>query len=81
MFCFKDVTYDPFFAELIEIDDDDTLTVNFNMKRITNFTNSVSGQVFDSTNTINIDKGIIIVRTVHTFLLRYQKETNFLQIH
>ena len=60
---FKDSTYDPFFAELIEIDDDDTLTVNFNMKRITNFTNSVSGQVFDSTNTINIDKGIIIVRT------------------
>jgi hypothetical protein len=60
---FKDSTYDPFFAELVEIDDGVTTTINFNMKKFNDITKSISGQVFDSTNNINMDKGIIIVRT------------------
>ncbi|HEY7750678.1 MAG TPA: carboxypeptidase-like regulatory domain-containing protein, partial [Ignavibacteriaceae bacterium] len=59
---FHDSTYDPFFADLVEIDEDDTLTIDFNLRRITDFTKSVSGQVYDSSNGTVLDKGIIIVR-------------------
>jgi len=59
---FHDSTYDPFFAGLVEVDEDDTVTINFNMKRITDFTKSVSGQVYDSLNGTVLDKGIIVVR-------------------
>ncbi len=59
---FHDSTFDPFFAEVIELDEDDVLTIDFNLKRITDFTKSVSGIVHDSTNGAVLDKGIIIVR-------------------
>lgn len=60
---FYDSTYDPFFAKLLEVDDDETVIVNFNMKKINDFTKSVSGQVYDSTQGNLINKGIVIVRT------------------
>jgi len=60
---FHDTTYDPFFAQLIELDSGDVKTINFNLKRIDNPNLSVSGQIIDSTNVINVNKGIIIVRT------------------
>ena len=60
---FHDSTYDPFFAELVELDSGDVKTINFNLKRIDNPNLSVSGQIIDSLNGINVNKGIIIVRT------------------
>ncbi len=60
---FHDSTYDPFFAELVELDSGDVKTINFNLKRIDNPNLSVSGQIIDSVNGINVNKGIIIVRT------------------
>lgn len=60
---FHDSTYDPFFAQLVELDSGDVKTINFNLKRIDNPNLSVSGQIIDSTNVINVNKGIIIVRT------------------
>ena len=60
---FHDSTYDPFFAELVELDSGDVKTINFNLKRIDNPNLSVSGQIIDSINGINVNKGIIIVRT------------------
>jgi len=60
---FYDSTYDPFFAKLLEVDDDDTVIVNFNMKKINDFTKSISGQVYDSTQGNLVNKGIVIVRT------------------
>jgi hypothetical protein len=60
---FHDSTYDPFFAKLLEVDYDETVIVNFNMKKINDFTKSISGQVYDSTQGNLISKGIVIVRT------------------
>jgi hypothetical protein len=60
---FHDSTYDPFFAELVELDSGDVNTINFNLKRIDNPNLSVSGQIIDSVSGINVNKGIIIVRT------------------
>jgi hypothetical protein len=59
---FHDSTYDPFFAKFINLDDEDSTTINFNLEKITDFSNSISGQVFDSLNGNGINKGIIIVR-------------------
>lgn len=60
---FHDSTYDPFFAELVELDSGDVKTIDFNLKKIENSNLSVSGQIIDSINGINANKGIIIVRT------------------
>jgi len=60
---FHDSTYDPFFGQLVELDSGDVKTINFNLKRIDNPNLSVSGQIIDSVNGINVNKGIIIVRT------------------
>ena len=60
---FHDSTYDPYFAELVELDSGDVKTINFNLKKIDNPSLSVSGQIIDSINGINVNKGIIIVRT------------------
>jgi len=60
---FHDSTYDPFFAEFVELDSGDVKTIDFNLKPIDNPNLSVSGQVIDSTSGIQINKGIIIVRT------------------
>ena len=48
---------------MVELDSGDVKTINFNLKRIDNPNLSVSGQVIDSVNGINVNKGIIIVRT------------------
>ncbi len=60
---FHDSTYDPFFAEFVELDSGDVKTINFNLKKIDDPDLSVSGQIIDSINGINVNKGIIIVRT------------------
>lgn len=60
---FHDSTYDPFFAELVELDSGDVKTIDFNLKKIDSSNFSVSGQIIDSINGINANKGIIIVRT------------------
>ena len=60
---FHDSTYDPFFAEFIKLDSGDVKTIDFNLKRTINNNLSVSGQIIDSINGINVNKGIIIVRT------------------
>ena len=60
---FHDSTYDPFFAEFVQLDSGDVKTIDFNLKRIDNPNISVSGQIIDSINGINVNKGIIIVRT------------------
>jgi len=60
---FHDSTYDPFFAQIVELDSGDIKTIDFNLKRIYNNNLSVSGQIIDSINGINVNKGIIIVRT------------------
>jgi hypothetical protein len=59
---FHDSTYDPFFAEFVELDSGDVKTVDFNLKRIINNNLSVSGQIIDSINGINVNKGIVIIR-------------------
>jgi hypothetical protein len=60
---FNDSTYDPFFAEFVQLDSGIVRTIDFNLKRIDDFGLSVSGQIIDSINGINVNKGIIIVRT------------------
>ena len=60
---FHDSTYDPFFAQFVVLDSGDVKTIDFNVKRIDDNNLSVSGQIIDSINGINVDKGIIIVRT------------------
>ncbi len=60
---FHDSTYDPFFAEFVELDSGDVKTIDFNLKKIDSNNLSVSGQIIDSINGINVNKGIIIVRT------------------
>lgn len=60
---FHDSTYDPFFAEFVELDSGNVKTIDFNLKRIDGSNLSVSGQIIDSINGINVNKGIIIVRT------------------
>jgi hypothetical protein len=60
---FHDSTYDPFFAEFVELDSGDVKAINFNLKRLDDPDLSVSGQIIDSINGINVNKGIIIVRT------------------
>ena len=60
---FHDSTYDPFFAEFVEIDSGTTRTIDFNLLAIEDTIFSVSGQIIDSTTGINANKGIIIVRT------------------
>ncbi len=60
---FHDSTYDPFFGQFVELDSGDVKTINFNLKRIDNPNLSVSGQIIDSVNGVNVNKGIIIVRT------------------
>jgi len=59
---FHDSTYDPFFAELVPLDSGDVKTIDFNLKRIENNNFSVSGQIIDSINGINVNKGIVIIR-------------------
>ena len=51
---FHDSTYDPFFAELVELDSGDVKTIDFNLKKIENSNLSVSGQIIDSINGINV---------------------------
>lgn len=60
---FHDSTYDPFFAQFVNLDSGDVKTIDFNLKRIDDNNLSVSGQIIDSINGNNVDKGIIIVRT------------------
>ena len=60
---FHDSTYDPFFAEFVQLDSGTVRTIDFNLKKIDDPNLSVSGQIIDSTNGINVNKGIIIVRT------------------
>lgn len=71
---FHDSTYDPFFAELVELDSGDVKTIDFNLKKIDNSSLSVSGQIIDSVNGINVNKGIIIVRTGTHVPVPFSKE-------
>ncbi|MBE0572857.1 MAG: carboxypeptidase regulatory-like domain-containing protein [Ignavibacteriaceae bacterium] len=75
---FHDSTYDPFFAELVELDSGDVKTINFNLKKIENNSLSVSGQIIDSVNGINVNKGIIIVRTGTHVPVPFSKENTVL---
>jgi hypothetical protein len=59
---FHDSTYDPYFAKIEQLDSGEVKTLNFNMMAITDTTLSVSGTVSDSTGSIQMEKGIIIVR-------------------
>jgi len=59
---FHDSTYDPFFAEFVPLDSGDVKTIDFNLKKIDNSGLSVSGQIIDSINGINVNKGIVIIR-------------------
>lgn len=59
---FYDSTYDPYFAELIDLHLGSLEFLNFNLKKIDNSNLSVSGQIIDSTSGNNVNKGIIIVR-------------------
>lgn len=59
---FHDSTYDPFFAEFVALNLGEVKTIDFNLKRIDDPNLSISGQIIDSTNSINIDKGIVIIR-------------------
>jgi len=60
---FNDSTYDPFFAEFVQLDSGAVRTIDFNLKKIDDPNLSVSGQIIDSINGINVNKGIIIVRS------------------
>lgn len=60
---FHDSTYDPFFAQLVELESNEITTINFHLKPIDNSGFSVSGEIIDSTLGISINKGIVIVRT------------------
>ncbi len=60
---FHDSTYDPYFAELVQLDSGDVKTINFNLKAIENSNLSVSGEIIDSVNGVSVNKGIVIVRT------------------
>jgi hypothetical protein len=75
---FHDSTYDPFFAELVEIDSGESKTINFNMKKLDDPGLSVSGQIIDSVNGVNIDKGIIIVRNGTHVPIGLEKESQVL---
>ncbi|MBS4035766.1 MAG: T9SS type A sorting domain-containing protein [Ignavibacterium sp.] len=59
---FKDSTYDPYFAKLVGVEDDDTTVIDFYMKKTDDLTKSVSGQILDSLGGTTLDKGVIIVR-------------------
>jgi hypothetical protein len=59
---FHDSTYDPFFAQFVELDSGDVKTIDFNLRKIDNTGLSVSGQIIDSINGISVDKGIVIIR-------------------
>jgi len=56
---FHDSTYDPFFAQFVQLDSGDVKTIDFNLRKIDNTGLSVSGQIIDSINGINVDKGIV----------------------
>lgn len=58
---FRDSTYDPYFAKLVDLDDDTTV-IDFYMRKIGDLTKSVSGQIFDSLGGTTLNKGVIIVR-------------------
>ena len=75
---FHDSTYDPFFAELVELDSGDVKTIDFNLKKIVNSGLSVSGQIIDSVNGINVNKGIIIVRTGTHVPVPFSKENTII---
>lgn len=59
---FHDSTYDPFFAEPIELDSGEVRSIDFSLKPIDNSNLSISGQIIDSTLGISVNKGIVIVR-------------------
>ena len=59
---FFDNTLDPFFAQVVEVPENDSVMMNFTMDGISDTTLSVSGTVFDSTNITPINKGIVIIR-------------------
>lgn len=59
---FHDSTYDPFFAEFVNLNLGEVKTVDFSLKRIDDPNLSVSGQIIDTLNGINVDKGIVIIR-------------------
>ncbi len=71
MLFFMTVLYDPNFAQLVQLDSGDVKTIDFNLKRIDDNNLSISGQIIDSTNGNNVDKGIIIVQT--GLMFQYQR--------
>jgi len=60
---FHDSTYDPFFADPIQLDSGEVRSIDFGIKPIDNSNLSVSGQIIDSTLGVSVNKGIVIVRT------------------
>lgn len=59
---FRDSTFDPYFARLVEVDDDVTTTINFSLKKLSQSDISVSGIAYDSLGGITLDKGVVVVR-------------------
>ncbi len=59
---FYDSTYDPNFAKLAHISEKDSLNIDFTMLAVEDTGYYISGNLYDSLNTISIDRGIIIVR-------------------
>lgn len=59
---FFDSTYDPYFARFAEVNDSDTIVINFDLQKIQNQSNSVSGFVYDSISGNIINKGVVVVR-------------------
>ena len=59
---FYDNTFDPFFAEEVEVIVGDSVLVYFSLQSIIDTSFSVSGEVIDSTGIILIDRGVVVVR-------------------
>ena len=59
---FHDSTYDPFFAEFVALNVGGVQTLDFNLKKIDDPNLSVSGQIIDTINGRNVNKGIVIIR-------------------
>jgi hypothetical protein len=59
---FHDSTYDPFFAELVQLDSGDVKTIDFKMLKNIDTTLSISGEVIDSVNGSPFPQGMVVIR-------------------
>ncbi len=59
---FNDSSYDPYFADVVNIDSGTVINKNFILPAIEDTSFYISGEIIDSLNTILFDKGIVIIR-------------------